>query len=443
MRTKNILLIHRSCSICLDNLSELEVEINLAKKKYVGSTIPPFNNAENGLYVHIIPQPEGDTIIVRIPYDDTKTKGYKNILIDAATYNEDYFNAIRTTYKITEFDYVFITHAHYDHYLGIKEILESFKLSATGEIWRPNPNKDAFTFLSYKEFDDYLTNDPKFKGKLRFYPENKPRKSIVLGIDRGKEIRLKFFGPDKEFIDGLKNKKRVNQNNTSLVFSIEYLNSRILFPGDAEWKEWERIDPDSIGHDYVFMKLSHHGSNTGFPEQKTTNKGKTWGIHLAEGFAIATWHPTFHKKQLESVEGITDDIPPKSEELDCLYDYYKITRAFVDSVNHDIRNYKYRNIPTQYIYALVPPENMEGKVDVIALKLFTSTSFLNLGTTPDIERSKLTQEGYKGNIESLEFRFYIEPTISSPKKKSVGSSAKTDVVIIRWRDYERIHEITN
>jgi hypothetical protein len=58
-------------------------------------------------------------------------------------------------------------------------------------------------------------------------------------------------------------------NNTSIVLSLEWRGWRLLFPGDAERRSWKTIwrelkNGDELGP-VDFLKVSHHGSETGIP----------------------------------------------------------------------------------------------------------------------------------------------------------------------------------
>jgi len=59
------------------------------------------------------------------------------------------------------------------------------------------------------------------------------------------------------------------KNNTSIVLLLEWNGWRLLFTGDAEKPSWRKMDAlgliDGIGGPIHFLKVSHHGSETGMP----------------------------------------------------------------------------------------------------------------------------------------------------------------------------------
>jgi len=64
-------------------------------------------------------------------------------------------------------------------------------------------------------------------------------------------------------------------NNTSVVFCLEWRGLRLLFPGDAEdhsWKIMNDLPPPGVLKPVHFLKISHHGSHTGTPEQAILEK---------------------------------------------------------------------------------------------------------------------------------------------------------------------------
>ena len=55
------------------------------------------------------------------------------------------------------------------------------------------------------------------------------------------------------------------RNNTSLVFSLEWRDWRLLFAGDAEVRSWKTMNKFGVIKPVHFLKVSHHGSHNGTP----------------------------------------------------------------------------------------------------------------------------------------------------------------------------------
>lgn len=63
-------------------------------------------------------------------------------------------------------------------------------------------------------------------------------------------------------------------NNSSVVFSLEWKGWKLLFTGDAEersWKEMNRPERDML-EPIHFLKMSHHGSHNGTPDEELLDK---------------------------------------------------------------------------------------------------------------------------------------------------------------------------
>lgn len=54
-------------------------------------------------------------------------------------------------------------------------------------------------------------------------------------------------------------------NNTSIVLQLEWKGWRLLFTGDAEKPSWRTMDRLGLVEKVHFLKVSHHGSETGMP----------------------------------------------------------------------------------------------------------------------------------------------------------------------------------
>jgi hypothetical protein len=61
-------------------------------------------------------------------------------------------------------------------------------------------------------------------------------------------------------------------NNTSVVFCLEWRGIRLLFTGDAEKASWRMINDQIKFKPVHFLKVSHHASETGIPDIDILNK---------------------------------------------------------------------------------------------------------------------------------------------------------------------------
>jgi beta-lactamase superfamily II metal-dependent hydrolase len=84
-------------------------------------------------------------------------------------------------------------------------------------------------------------------------------------------------------------------NNTSLVFLLSWRGWRLLFAGDAEKKSWARMQKEGVLKPVHFLKVSHHGSHNGTPEDATLEQFLPVKPHdrRNRSAAISTWTETY------------------------------------------------------------------------------------------------------------------------------------------------------
>lgn len=61
-------------------------------------------------------------------------------------------------------------------------------------------------------------------------------------------------------------------NNSSVVFLLEWRGWRLLFSGDAEERSWKEMDKRGVLSPVHFLKVSHHGSHNGTPDEDLLDK---------------------------------------------------------------------------------------------------------------------------------------------------------------------------
>lgn len=78
------------------------------------------------------------------------------------------------------------------------------------------------------------------------------------------------------------------ENNSSVVLSIEWRGHTLLFAGDAEKKSWRMMDKQQVIKAVEFLKVSHHGSQTGMPDDTILDKFLPKPVGKKKA-AISTW----------------------------------------------------------------------------------------------------------------------------------------------------------
>jgi len=85
-------------------------------------------------------------------------------------------------------------------------------------------------------------------------------------------------------------------NNSSVVFSLEWRGWKLLFPGDAETRSWQTMDREGMLEQVHFLKVAHHGSHNGTPDddllEKVLPKPAPDGKPRFAG--VSTWTETYN-----------------------------------------------------------------------------------------------------------------------------------------------------
>lgn len=161
---------------------------------------------------------------------------------------------LKNKYEVKQLDEVIITHPHTDHIddimnfdiLNPKIILRPKHLSEE-DIKKANPSKDQ------KKINKYLEINRKYSHPVE--DSENPK----LAENNG-EVNIKTFIPSKCGVS--------NINNHSVVTIIEYLEVKILIPGDNEAASWKELLEnssfvDAIKNTDIFVS-SHHGRESGY-----------------------------------------------------------------------------------------------------------------------------------------------------------------------------------
>ena len=84
-------------------------------------------------------------------------------------------------------------------------------------------------------------------------------------------------------------------NNTSVVFSIEWRKKRLLFCGDAELASWKKMHEQGLLRPVDYLKVSHHGSHNGTPNDNILDCVMPGTKSKAKGrqAAICVWEKTY------------------------------------------------------------------------------------------------------------------------------------------------------
>lgn len=138
--------------------------------------------------------------------------------------------------RIATVDWLVLTHPHYDHYGGLRYLVEHF---APREIWTTGAVAPAAAYAAL----------------LSAVERNGVRERHVRSGQRlhvgGAEVQVKY--PPEE-VTGL------SVNDRSLVLSVAHGGSRVLLTGDIEARAEARLLQSATGLRSAVVKVPHHGS---------------------------------------------------------------------------------------------------------------------------------------------------------------------------------------
>jgi beta-lactamase superfamily II metal-dependent hydrolase len=129
------------------------------------------------------------------------------------------------------------------------------------DVWAPE--EDTTTY--YGQFQPMVVGISEEEGEQRFRTPVPPP-----GVDAGTFYRLVEMRR-RNSIDNLLQIDKAN-NNTSVVFSLEWRGWKLLFPGDAEQRSWKEMDKRGVLSPVHFLKVGHHGSWNGTPPPELLEK---------------------------------------------------------------------------------------------------------------------------------------------------------------------------
>jgi competence protein ComEC len=183
---------------------------------------------------------QGDSALLRLPRE-------KIILIDGGEKKPHFDNGERVIAPylrkmgIRKLDAVILTHAHNDHLGGLIYILENFKI---GRIITSGASYDSYLHTCFLKVIE--------KKRIPLHTITAPDSLIEFP-----GVKILFHYPV------LKTKKSsTNTNNKSIVTSILYGKTKLLFMGDAESKIENEFLRSMKLSGYNILKTGHHGSKT-------------------------------------------------------------------------------------------------------------------------------------------------------------------------------------
>lgn len=220
------------------------------KDKKIREMVSTYHSNEIG--VVYLNAGQGDATIVRLPNG-------KVMVIDCNIDNspENITEYLKNA-GVKKIDYLVITHPHYDHMSGMKEVADNFEV---GEVWttRFRRTKESETPESYEKFKEYHAQLKRLnnKGTKIIIPSAKNEPVVEEG-----KMKIKVLGPSYS-----SQGKNEDIHEESMALQIKFGKTSLVFTGDTPNNGLDRIKTHYNVKNTTVWHASHHGSKEGANEE--------------------------------------------------------------------------------------------------------------------------------------------------------------------------------
>lgn len=269
----------------------------------------PLGNGGYAMSINFIDVGQGDCIIILMPDG-------KNMIIDSGsakdTKSKPAITKFTDAHKITQFDYMLLTHADEDHVGNMSWVIDNYDIK---HIFRPNNNsthasasslpesfntpylaKNEVSTLTYAKFMISAYNEQQNDGCI---VEVFNKDSDFSGDVQCDDVTLKYAF---DFLTPIADKDKVsysNKNDYSPYVKLSYANKSILFTGDGESKMMqEYVNTYGKENNVDVLKVGHHGSENATSKDLIESIDPEFAI-IQCGLGNTYGHP--HKKTLDTL----------------------------------------------------------------------------------------------------------------------------------------------
>lgn len=225
-------------------------QIKRAKEKRIQEMVSTYHPEEIGIVY--LNAGQGDATIVRLPNG-------KVMVIDCNIDNspENVAKYLKNA-GVKKIDYLVITHPHYDHMSGMKEIVDNFEV---GEVWttRFRRTKESESPESYEKFKGYHAQLKRLNNEGTKITVPSAKNEPV--VEEGK-LKIKVLGPSY----GSQGKNE-DIHEESMALQIRFGKTSLVFTGDTPNNGLDRIQNYYDVKNTTVWHASHHGSREGANEE--------------------------------------------------------------------------------------------------------------------------------------------------------------------------------
>lgn len=174
--------------------------------------------------------------------------------------------------RVERLEFVCLTHLHYDHYVGMGDLLERYrgKISEfwdSGDIDLVLQSKMAFSDSTWKKENKELTRIYSYvhqftkKGSMEY---KRMGENVLLFKEDGLSIRS--LAPIPEIT--LRNSKRhfLNFNAYCALLRVEFVKASLLLAGETEEDTWRALIEKRAPLSANIVKVAHHGARRNNPK---------------------------------------------------------------------------------------------------------------------------------------------------------------------------------
>lgn len=209
---------------------------------------------------------------------------YFSSVIDSYEQNNCNFteNLLKQQYNLAKLDYIFWTHPHEDHSLGLEDIISNYSSNKTVFITPQDieNSKDNLNDSEVNILEKMLMNAGKYKFQktsVNDGGENTIYKRNFLLDSEEYTFTIKSLSPHSGVLEEIKKNKTKEVNDFSICLLFKISSNRgyeysMLLTGDIENKTI-RLLQDSLLKEVHFLKIPHHSSESAsiLPERIQNN----------------------------------------------------------------------------------------------------------------------------------------------------------------------------
>ncbi len=153
------------------------------------------------------------------------------------------------TLGVSQIDWLVASHPHSDHIGGLIQVLREFPVV---EVWDSGFRHDSPVYRDYLLAVRSASSPSGGRPKFRIVQQGEQ-----IAIDS--ETTVEVLAPSQPLMTGT----RSDPNNNSVVLRVRFGNASVLFTGDMELEQRQRLYQEGVDLRAQVLKVAHHGAHNG------------------------------------------------------------------------------------------------------------------------------------------------------------------------------------